>query len=714
MSSEYIAKQKQIPMIYRRHGDTTPKTKGHTLGNTIPSSVVIREMQANKQDAISSPSLPSEIVASTEPFVPSFLKADKKVLRFDAFFLEAVHESELENYRVRKCQIFYYLEDHTMQIVEPKTENSGLPQGNFIKRHRIPRPSTSPSLPLSYYTFHHLNIGINVTCYGRTFHICKADAFTRAYLTSEGLVVPEEEEDLPEDAFAIKSKSKKGAVEQSDKVPNFGKKQNSMKVFMEASLGKFTRPSDHLKRFLDHDRHVLRWDAMWDDSARLYGLKHHYTLHYFLADNTIEIREVFPRNSGCLQYPKLLNRTHLHRDPAKQSLESPHARGDTKDDEDTKTPQELMAAFISWQDLRIGQHLHVYGRELLLLDVDASTREWYAQHGLGLNPPLNVDPDVPERPPFIPPPHNGIGSEEDSLASCFSLNPKPTKTQVVDSALAKQLLRFSAHMDTRTPEDLGRRFIITYYLADKSIGVMEPPVRNSGIVGGKFLEKARHRNFATKALFEKQEFYLGARLSLGGSFFVLDGVDEYTIKFMEHHTQDFPKSDFAHILSTLRQLASSSSNAQAFHQALASVGPSVSFAALDTTLSMFLPALTKHEVNTIMRHYGKGDGESLNVEVLAQDVTLDSTESAVVSADWTTKVQTHASEVLQGMRLMDGRCGGQLSRAEFIQALRKGQFLSEVDIQSIMSSVSSSSSENQLIHYEHWMQQQQQQQQTLS
>ena len=45
--------------------------------------------------------------------------------------------------------------------------------------------------------------------------------------------------------------------------------------------------------------------------------------------------------------------------------------------------------------------------------------------------------------------------------------------------------------DTNKPEDKGRRFIISYRLSDDMIVIYEPPVRNSGIIGGKFLERTR-------------------------------------------------------------------------------------------------------------------------------------------------------------------------------------------------------------------------------
>jgi len=45
---------------------------------------------------------------------------DKHVLRFYGYFKESCVETPLEAYRIRKLNIFYYLEDDTVEINEPK------------------------------------------------------------------------------------------------------------------------------------------------------------------------------------------------------------------------------------------------------------------------------------------------------------------------------------------------------------------------------------------------------------------------------------------------------------------------------------------------------------------------------------------------------------------------------------------------------------------
>ena len=55
--------------------------------------------------------------------------------------------------------------------------------------------------------------------------------------------------------------------------------------------------------------------------------------------------------------------------------------------------------------------------------------------------------------------------------------------------LESNVLRFVAKMDTTRPIDMDRRFIVSYFLSDDTILVYEPPQRNSGIIGGKFIER---------------------------------------------------------------------------------------------------------------------------------------------------------------------------------------------------------------------------------
>ena len=69
---------------------------------------------------------------------------DKQVLRFFGFFQESVVESALETSKLRKVTLLYYLEDHSIQISEPRQVNSGTPQGIFLKRQTVLKPDGEP------------------------------------------------------------------------------------------------------------------------------------------------------------------------------------------------------------------------------------------------------------------------------------------------------------------------------------------------------------------------------------------------------------------------------------------------------------------------------------------------------------------------------------------------------------------------------------------
>ena len=93
------------------------------------------------------------------------------------YFKEGVTESRLENFRIRKLIVCYYLEDNTIQISEPKQVNSGTPQGAFLKRQMILNSdgSQSPLLPQDF------QVGTNVNVYGRNINIYDADTYTREF-----------------------------------------------------------------------------------------------------------------------------------------------------------------------------------------------------------------------------------------------------------------------------------------------------------------------------------------------------------------------------------------------------------------------------------------------------------------------------------------------------------------------------------------------------
>lgn len=78
---------------------------------------------------------------------------------------------------MRKVVVFYFLEDHTVMISEPKEENSGVPQGKFLKRRQVLKEGKSglSLLPSD------LKIGQDVVILGKHFRLTDCDEYTREF-----------------------------------------------------------------------------------------------------------------------------------------------------------------------------------------------------------------------------------------------------------------------------------------------------------------------------------------------------------------------------------------------------------------------------------------------------------------------------------------------------------------------------------------------------
>ena len=70
------------------------------------------------------------------------------------------------------------------------------------------------------------------------------------------------------------------------------------------------RPNKNLESFLKNDRKVLSFSIVWEDRSYDGGDKF-YTLNFFLADNSIEVKEINQPNTGRFPFPMLLKRQKL-------------------------------------------------------------------------------------------------------------------------------------------------------------------------------------------------------------------------------------------------------------------------------------------------------------------------------------------------------------------------------------------------------------------
>ncbi|XP_018531509.1 EF-hand domain-containing protein 1 [Lates calcarifer] len=451
-----------------------------------------------------------------QDFIPAHVAFDKKVLRFYAYFEEDILYSPKEVYRVRPVVIYYYLEDDSMCIIEPMVENSGIPQGKRIKRQRLPKNERG-----DHYLWKDLNLGMDLEVYGVKYHITSCDAFTKEFMESEGMLL-NDPEPMPEDPYS-----------KHRKIPQ----------------PYFITPSefDHMHQFLTMDRKVLRFYALWDDADSLYGETKPVTIQYYLVDDTVEIREVHEPNSGRDPFPVLMRRQRLPKKVKPQPFPS-CVLEISKDEVDE---------FYSPKDFQVGQTMKLLGRRFLLCDCDGFTKEYFQKN----HPDLEMKPievpkkaDMPEERKKAIPPYNGFGSLEDSLQNCLSLIPEPPKKNILKMLENDhKVLRYSARLESQNPEDESRRFILSYFLSDDMISIFEKSTRNSGIIGGKFLEKTRIPKPGCTV--ENPEFYSPADFAIGATVevfshrFVLTDADHYVLKYLESNSSQIPSET----LDSLRQ-----------------------------------------------------------------------------------------------------------------------------------------------------------------
>ncbi|XP_045448004.1 EF-hand domain-containing family member C2-like [Melitaea cinxia] len=609
-------------------------------------------MLVDKKDGVNR--VPSLYCRKQAPDLPSWIMYDKNILHFQAYFQQTLHEMRLSAHILRKVDIFFFLEDGTIKVIEPKTGNSGLSQGTLISRQRIRLPFSTDL----YYDVLDLNIGREIQFYGKVFKIVNCDNFTRVFLNRLGINVPDPQP-WPD------------AVERSPDT---------------------TRPPKHrpFRQFLDFDRQVLRFYGYWDDRDTEFGIIHHLELHYFLADDTMEIKEVLPPNSGMEAGPMFLKRMRLPRKIP------PHI-------EMTGGPQY---ASYGPADLSIGAVVNVYGRKVVLTDCDPFTKEFYrVTYGFDTFTPLPIPRDASSECVTANmserqlPPWNGYGSYDDSAENCRTVEPKAPHRDFIKFlhkdrvGFDSHILRFAARLINDNPDDARRYFIIKYFLCDDTIGIFELGERNSGFKGGKFFRRDKMYLpdvdfFVPKEppAYTDKDMWVGNELVINKHRFRLIAADEYALRYMELHPNEYPMANIALIMDKIRRTLASQQNgyknfvAKYMDAVLPNKKELMSVRCFKQALKEIMcEKMTEHEYLTLIRHFRGDIGKEKNPrrEMIR----------SLVFTELTRGLWDERARLVEGLRHADeGGCGA-LSPARLRQLLRAHRLPISCDLMDCMLDV---------------------------
>lgn len=233
-------------------------------------------------------------------------------------------------------------------MAEPRIVNSGLLQGQFLNRQKVKKQIENPE---EFIHWKDINLGINLNINEHVIRITNCDDFTKVFYQEMECPLGEAE-DIPQDNYEILKILKEVKIPPPD--------TKEYKEYFEVKLGG-GHPNTGLHQYLGKDRQVLSFKVLWDDRS-LEGDVNYFEMNYFLADDTVEVKEMNKNNSGKEPFPLLLRRGKLPKTPLMTFYP-----GMTLEKEEFYGPN----------DLYCGNSIQIYGRGCLIYNCDDFTKEYY-------------------------------------------------------------------------------------------------------------------------------------------------------------------------------------------------------------------------------------------------------------------------------------------------------------------------------------------------
>lgn len=514
------------------------------------------------------------------PTQPAWIAHDRQVLRFFGYFVErgdsqqpgALGPSqgpEPSQEAVRRVVVCFHLSDRSLAISEPRVANSGRVQGAFLKRSVLTKPSNSglqarPEL----FSPSDFRVGGELRVCGRVIHLVDCDEATRAFYREDaGLQPVASPRKYPDDPLDVAAEE---VAAIRDRLRARGKKQSES-------------AAERARKFHELSGKVLRFSAVWRDPHPLYPRTLRLALLYYLSDDTLELLELEPRPTALGTDANAPTRSRVLLSRRRIALERP---GHEQSHDRSRRPEDAPQRFVTARDLRCGEWLRVFARDVFLEDCDPFTRAYYLE-AMGVTQERFSASDAPSLPSSDPQPtaatkwalfRSKPGLETGDRA--YHLRHDGGTSTNQRDALDGRQLRFRArfHGLRRDDPNAERQFVLTYFLEDDTLAVFEPkrsnPTGGGTSGGGRFLDRGRFRKSSRAELgdtmsreqqkqrsaYRADDFFVGAVICFEFSpnqRLELLEADVQTLAWCETHPEQFPLSDSNEALDQLAKATGS-------------------------------------------------------------------------------------------------------------------------------------------------------------
>ncbi len=201
------------------------------------------------------------------------------------FFEEEVIGSAIERSRARVLQLWWYHATGEVRLFEPRQDNAGLVQGEFLRKSKVSLVTEDGTRPLELSDLACAGAVIRIASPPLTLTLMDADAYSRRWLAANGRAPFGDPIPAPASYSHPPTRRVHDWARPTTVAHDRGFETN-------AALGFFSRSPDARGRFEAARGRVLRFEGLLDERSGPAGATGDLVvvaLHYYLEDETVEV-----------------------------------------------------------------------------------------------------------------------------------------------------------------------------------------------------------------------------------------------------------------------------------------------------------------------------------------------------------------------------------------------------------------------------------------